>query len=353
MPKISIIIPVYNTGKYLSECLNSLISQTLADIEIICIDDGSTDNSLEILKEFQKKDKRIIVLINDKNMGLATSRNNALKIAKGKYIQFVDSDDWLNRNACGLIYNKMEHFNLDMLMMAGTNFDDISGELEYSPWYQFTYLPEDFNTDTFDYTKYPDMAVRLPVMTPLTVYKNKFIKKNDILFPDGLCYEDNVFFTKSFLNAKKFGILKDTLYYRRIHSSSITQNRDKNFNDRVAVSIILTDLILSMNLKNKHLFYKIYMDNELRTITYSYNLFDSKTREHYKPIYLKTVNYLKKLRECYCTEENKKSSSIKDVNIYKKRTEDIFNQLKSIKYQVDLQKQKTDLLELRNKFIKE
>ena len=92
-PKISLIIPVYNVEKFLRECLDSVVNQTMRDIEIICINDGSTDGSLDILKKYAAKDDRIIV-INQTNGWLSAARNSGLKIARGEYIQFVDSDDY-------------------------------------------------------------------------------------------------------------------------------------------------------------------------------------------------------------------------------------------------------------------
>ena len=95
MTKISIIVPVYNTEKFLEKCLNSLIKQTLKDIEIICINDGSIDNSLQILRKFANKDKRIQI-INQTNSGLSIARNAGINKATGEYIGFVDSDDWVD-----------------------------------------------------------------------------------------------------------------------------------------------------------------------------------------------------------------------------------------------------------------
>lgn len=92
MTKVSIIIPIYNVEKYLSQCLESIANQTLKDIEIICIDDGSTDNSLNILNEYKNKDKRFVILTQH-NEGAANARTKGMKIAKGEYIGFVDSDD--------------------------------------------------------------------------------------------------------------------------------------------------------------------------------------------------------------------------------------------------------------------
>ena len=95
MTKISVIIPVYNSEKFLKKCLDSIINQTLNDIEIICIDDGSTDKSLRILNNFADKDNRITI-INQKNSGPSAARNKGIENAKGEYIGFVDSDDWID-----------------------------------------------------------------------------------------------------------------------------------------------------------------------------------------------------------------------------------------------------------------
>ena len=101
-PIVSILIPVYNVENYLDKCLDSVISQTMNNIEIICVNDGSTDHSGEILEKYQKKDKRIIV-VNKENGGLPSARNAGLEIARGKYIGFVDADDYINSD----MYEKM------------------------------------------------------------------------------------------------------------------------------------------------------------------------------------------------------------------------------------------------------
>ena len=103
-PKISIIIPVYNTEEYLRECLDSVIEQTLKDIEIILVDDGSTDNSGKICDEYREKDTRITV-IHQENRGQGKARNEALKISNGEYIGFIDSDDWIDLDFYEKLYN--------------------------------------------------------------------------------------------------------------------------------------------------------------------------------------------------------------------------------------------------------
>ena len=128
-PKISIIIPVYNVEKYLRECLNSVVNQTMRDIEIICVNDGSTDGSLDILKEYAKKDDRIIV-INQTNGFVESARNNGLKIAKGEYIQFVDSDDYLELNACETAYKYALQYDADVVVWGYKNFPEQVGNVK-------------------------------------------------------------------------------------------------------------------------------------------------------------------------------------------------------------------------------
>ena len=117
IPRISIVVPVYNAEKYLRHCLDSLINQTMQDIEIICVNDGSKDNSLAILEDYVKRDKRI-VLLNQSNRGVSVARNNALKHVRGEYYMFVDSDDWIDDNACEVAYNCAIKENADCLMFS-------------------------------------------------------------------------------------------------------------------------------------------------------------------------------------------------------------------------------------------
>ena len=120
MTKISIIVPVYNVEKYLKECLDSLINQTLEDIEIICINDGSTDNSLAILEEYQKKDSRIKVF-SQRNQGVSAARNLGIEKATGEYLTFLDSDDRLELNTCEILYKETIAKNSDFLFFGLVN----------------------------------------------------------------------------------------------------------------------------------------------------------------------------------------------------------------------------------------
>ena len=111
--KITVIIPVYNVEIYLADCLDSVLQQTLNEIEIICINDGSSDNSLEILKEYARKDSRIII-ISQENKGLGSARNRGLEVATGEYVAFLDSDDWVDNNYYEKLYNTAKKYNSEI-----------------------------------------------------------------------------------------------------------------------------------------------------------------------------------------------------------------------------------------------
>ena len=302
MPKVSVIIPVYNTEKYLKECLDSIVNQTLKDIEIICVDDGSTDNSLVILKEYEQKDERIKI-ITQENQGQGCARNNALQKAIGDYILFADSDDYIRQDSIELIYNKAINLNLDMISYCGTNFDDITKEYIPNIYYEAKYLPDNFNIEsTFNYKdeNCKDFLHKMAVSSCLTAYKRDFINDNKIKFPEHFCFEDNVFFCKALFNAEKIGILKDILYYRRIHSGSTTQNWAKNHLDYVKIASSVLDFIKSKNIPNEiyNNFKKVYS----RIVVNKYNSFNEYYRkQYYKPVknYVKTYSpdYLKRINK--------------------------------------------------------
>ena len=129
--KLSIIVPVFNTEKYLSECLNSLINQTLKSIEIICVDDGSTDNSLSILEKFHSKDERVKI-IHQGNFGVSVARNNGIAMAQGEYIGFVDSDDWVDADFFEKLYNASQKFGAEVVagdFMAQRKFAKAKNEI--------------------------------------------------------------------------------------------------------------------------------------------------------------------------------------------------------------------------------
>lgn len=130
MPKISVIIPVYNVENYLRECLDSIINQTFKDIEIICVDDCSTDNSLDILNEYAQKDNRIKVFEQKENSGQGAARNFGISIAQGEYITFVDPDDYIESTMYEKMYNQAKTLNSEIVMCDVQKFFETSGNIK-------------------------------------------------------------------------------------------------------------------------------------------------------------------------------------------------------------------------------
>ena len=137
--KISVVIPVYNAALYLQQCIDSLLAQSLQEFEIICIDDNSSDNSLQLLLEYADKDERFSIFRNETNQGAGASRNIGIDHARGKYLIFLDADDFFSPNLFERTYQKAEQTNADIIFFDWTVYDDLSGTLyDYTlpEWYQ-------------------------------------------------------------------------------------------------------------------------------------------------------------------------------------------------------------------------
>lgn len=219
--KVSVIVPVYNVDKYLKKCLDSLINQTLNDIEIICVNDGSTDSSLEILECYANKDSRINV-ISQSNKGLSGARNTGLKHVKGQYTIFIDSDDWLDLKALELLYNKSIELNLDMLFYQILNFNENNDSFEKTEYGCMNSIDRSFDEKVFSYMDVLDVLFKIPHSAVNKLYKTSFLNNIDAEFPEGLNYEDVLFFFKVFLKASRASILRKPLYFYRIREDSIT-----------------------------------------------------------------------------------------------------------------------------------
>ena len=216
--KISIIIPIYNSEKYLSLSLNNVLSQSLENIEILCIDDGSSDSSLQILKKYVKKDKRLKI-IHQNNEGAGMARNEGIKISKGKYLSFLDSDDlYPNNLTLSIMYDKAIK-NKAIIIGGGLRYFTEENETIYlfenkniSFEYEGTIKFIDYQYDLF-YQRF--------------IYNKNFLKKNKIFFPNYLRYEDPPFFIKAMGLAKKFYAMEDITYYYRESNKTTIFNEKK------------------------------------------------------------------------------------------------------------------------------
>ena len=266
---ISVIIPVYNVEKYLYVCLNSILKQTYQDFEIICIDDASTDSSLEILKYFEKKDSRIKVLKNDSNKGQGYSRNRGLELAQGKYISFLDGDDWLSPDAFEILIQKAEQDNLDLLMFKNIVYYEEHHDFGFERYYDMEFMNK-FENQIF--THWDLDKTKLFAMTNGSVnkfYLKSFLDENNIRFPnENLIHEDNPFFYKLITSAKRVSIINKYLYNRRRRPGSIMTLNNERLFDNIDISYKILDVFL----ENEEL-YEYY---KKEVLTYIFSIFRGK-----------------------------------------------------------------------------
>lgn len=256
---ISVIIPVYNVEKYLSECLHSICNQTFEDLEIICVNDGSTDNSLNILQNYAKKDLRIKI-ITQENKGLGCARNVGLAHATGEYIVFIDSDDFLFENSIEKMYINARSNNSDLVIFRFNIFDE--GNFSRGGFgLENMFGDKDYLNFTFNYKDLGKFLLNANFAAWSKFYRRDFLTKHDFTFPVGTAYEDVLFHVETLIKADSLSFVPEFLYnYRESNSDSIMHNND-NIWDILAVcdsveSFLKTDGYFD-ELKLKFLIFKI------------------------------------------------------------------------------------------------
>ncbi len=217
MPEISVIVPVYNVEKYLRNCLDTILDQTFSDTEIICVNDGSKDKSRDILEEYKHKDSRIKI-IDKKNGGLSSARNAGLKIAQGKYISFIDSDDWVESTMLEKLYNSMESLNTDIAICGVHQYDESKKETDNTNLYfNLGYFDKRFDNRAFSYEETLPFLMNVCVMAWNKMYRKSFLDECHAWYPDGYIFEDGPFFFSIFFKTKKVSLVREFLYYYRIN----------------------------------------------------------------------------------------------------------------------------------------
>ncbi|MCQ2562306.1 MAG: glycosyltransferase, partial [Alphaproteobacteria bacterium] len=236
--KVSIIVPVYNVEKFLPQCLDSIVNQTLKDIEIICINDGSSDNSFKILQKYAEKDERIKI-ITQKNKGLAAARNVGIKKAIGEYIGFVDSDDWVSKNYFENLYLSACTRNFD-IARACTKLFSVNGKFKKN---------SKLNEIILSAYKHKRALKNFDnnIVVWDAIYKNSFIKNNNIFFVDGLVHEDIPFTTKACFYANRVAAVIDSYYCYRVGvKKSLSSLTYKNLLEMKRANDIALDFIKSV-----------------------------------------------------------------------------------------------------------
>lgn len=238
MPKVSVIVPIYNVEKYLEKCINSLLSQTLEDIQIILVNDGSKDNSGNIAREYEKNNKNRIIYIEKENGGLSDARNYGLKYATGDFIAFLDSDDYIEKNAYEEMYNKAIEENADYV------------ECDFI--WEF---PNKIRVDKqHPYKNKKEMLSFVRVVAWNKLIKRQLITDNNLEFPKGLRYEDVEFTYKLIPFINKFAYVDKPFIHYVQREGSIANVQ----NERTAEIFTVLDNVIEFYKKNN--IYEVYRD---------------------------------------------------------------------------------------------
>ena len=239
MPKISLIVPVYKTEKYLRQCIDSLINQTFQDIEIILVDDGSPDNSPAICDEYAAKDQRIKV-IHKKNAGVSEARNSGIDAAQGDFMMFVDSDDWMELDGCEILYHEYLRTGADTVIGDVFSASDtrktrihvydesyISEDISFFREYQRACLGYGYNPRPYPDQKYNVTGIGSPWNK---LFSNEIISDNRLRFDPYVkgIYDDNLFVLHYFNHVKKIAYIAEPVYDYRSVQDSITKSYKAN-----------------------------------------------------------------------------------------------------------------------------
>ena len=262
-PMFSVIVPVYNVEKYLPSCLDTIVNQTFDDIEIICVCDGSKDHSLSIIEEYASFDKRIRI-INQNNAGLAAARNSGLIAANGKYVLFVDSDDYISEYTCEILNKKISESkkNFDAILFGTNIFPE---QPKADDWYYQTLETKDEYIENIDFNTLSTQR-NLSVFCWRFCFSSTFIKENNISFDSSIRYgEDAVFLFEALPNTKCIMSISDKLYFYRHYRENSLMNEAKRDNSVYAQHQldILESVVIRVKRKYNHFsedFYKYASD---------------------------------------------------------------------------------------------
>ena len=295
--KVSVIVPVYNTEKYLKNCIDSLLKQNFEDYEIIVINDLSPGNAEEIINSYN--DKKIVYIKNKTNKGIGYNRNLGIKKAKGEYVCFIDSDDYVKEDFINKMYNYSKENNLDLCVCDYVNVDEEGNKLK------------EFNLSDFCITNYEEnnkILCEINLAPWNKLYKKDMLVKNKIEFSETLKYEDLSFVALSIKNSKKIGKINEQLNYYTIHKNSETTTRDKRvfdifkqldivrneyksgkYLDELTVSVLLNYTIQQR--------YQIDKDTQSKFIDDAFKYLNDNNIDYKHSEYIKNRSFFKRLIE--------------------------------------------------------
>lgn len=269
LPKVSVIIPIYNVEKYLSECVESVINQTLKEIEIILIDDGSTDTSPSICDKYQKKDSRIKV-IHKSNGGLSNARNTGLKLAQGEYISFVDADDWIASEMLSKMYlkAKQEHSDVTICNLSIAKNKKIKPTQYWPQINEHIIYKDEIYSHLF---LHPSYVVN-------KIYKRTFLEKNKLYFLQGYIYEDVPFSTQVLLLTNHISYCLDNFYFYRLErDDAITAKKSTKHLDIIYIEQQIQEILNKHNVPDN--VWKNFYQWQTEIYTWMYKLLPDSSKQ--------------------------------------------------------------------------
>lgn len=278
---ISVIVPVFNAEDFLHVCLNSLLNQSYQDFEVICVEDGSTDSSLEILEYFSNKDYRIKILKNEYNRGPGYSRNKGLDVAQGEYILFLDADDWFSFNALQILAENVEAYNVDLVLFKHICYNQESNDFLIKESYEDNLIAKFKNRsfNHFEMNKLNLFGMSTSIWNKF--YSKSFLDKNNVRFSnENIIYEDIPFNFNVLTSSMNISIINDCIYNFRVKNDSLKPFSVENIFDifeihKLNLNIFLDNIQLYTYYKNQILNY-IFED-----LNCKYNKLNEKFKERF------------------------------------------------------------------------
>lgn len=272
-PKISVIIPIYNAEKYIRKCLNSILLQRFP-LEVICVDDCSTDSTPDILKEYAKNHSNVTVLRNEKNLYAGPSRNRGLEVAKGEYVHFMDSDDFVIPGTYSKLYKKAVANDLDMLKTRCIAFNAQNG-LPLKKQYRFPRFKSELYDTVLDFHNRPEDLYCINVVPWNGIYKRSFLMEKNIRFNDLFCANDRSFYVTVCIKAKRVMITRPSfVFHRKNNGDSLVGKRAAHF-DCDLNSFRLCEALCNDNNVNDKVRFEI-LEHELKNVFGWYKIFNEK-----------------------------------------------------------------------------
>ena len=235
--KVSVVIPTYNSEKYLDECLKSVINQTFKDYEIIIVDNNSQDSTVEKINGYIEKYPKISLIRLDENLKQGIARNIGVQNSIGEYIMFVDSDDKVSPEFINKMYNKIISDGSDITICRWAPFDNKTGKINYKHGYaNFHRLPEQFRKTSFTWKDIKEEFFSQSNVPWDKIYKKSFLIQKNVEFPGGMFFEDNVFSFDALIKAEKITVIDECLIYYRVNrKQAVTARCDETFFDYLKI----------------------------------------------------------------------------------------------------------------------